>query len=233
MKIGLVGAFDRNNFGDLLMPVLFEKQYKLNNSDKNVTFHYYGLTKKNMELLKSCNTEALYNCYNNCDIVIIVGGEVLISTYKLMYLNLQKNVIKIFIIRCMNKLFPNYIEKMAKKKLKGKENCPWILDKEKLKCKKLIYNTVGGNICNNDLNATLLNDVDYISVRSKCNYQNMFKINRKTKLYPDSVTAISNIISENDIIENIGSDILEMSKEKYFIIQTDYRNSKDIIKKIM
>lgn len=231
MKIGLIGACDRNNFGDLLMPIIFENQYKYNNANRNdIEFAYYGQAKSKMDYLKSKNTDALKDCYNNCDIDIIVGGEVLTSNYKLMYFNLQKNSLKILLLRCLNKIFPNFIEKLSRQRLEGKEHKPWILDKEKLNCKKLIYNTVGGHIDTKDLEN--IKKVDYMSIRNNYDYQNIKEINKNVKLYPDSVISISKIIKDEEIFDNTEKDIKEFTKNKYFIIQIDNRDSKGLIKKI-
>ena len=231
MKIGLIGACDRNNFGDLLMPIIFENQYKYNNANKNdIEFAYYGQSKSKMDYLKSKNTDALKDCYNNCDIDIIVGGEVLTSNYKLMYFNLQKNSLKILLLRCLNKIFPSFIEKLSRQRLGGKEHKPWILDKEKLNCKKLIYNTVGGYIDTKDLEN--IKKVDYMSIRNNYDYQNIKEINKNIKLYPDSVISISKIIKEEEIFYNTEKDIKEFTKNKYFIIQIDNRDSKGLIEKI-
>lgn len=229
MKIGLVGAFDRNNFGDLLMPIVFERQYKNKYKNNDVDFLYYGLSSKNMEELKSCNTEKLCNCYNNCDIVIIVGGEVLSASYELMYLNLQKSKIKIFCVKAFNKLFPNLTNSFSKRMLNGKEIKPWILDKDKLNCRELIYNTVGGSINEQQNLIEVIKKIDYISVRNNKNFKEISKINNSATLYPDSVTAISKIIEEQEISDNTAKDIKTITKEPYFVFQTDYRNSKDLI----
>ena len=118
MKIALIGACDRNNYGDLLMPIVFEKQFTAKNKNKNIQFSTYGMIDSNMKSLLCNKTNSLYKCYNNCDIAIIVGGEVLKSDYKLMYFNLQKNFIKIFVLKCLNKIFPEFIEKYYRKKMK-------------------------------------------------------------------------------------------------------------------
>lgn len=232
MKIGLVGAFDRNNFGDLLMPIVFEKQYNKLYPQNEIDFKYYGQLKRDMTQIKSYNTRSLIDCYNNCDIVIIVGGEVLSADYKLMYMNLQENRLKIFLLRCLNKVMPTFVDEIAKKGLKGIENKPWILDKDKLNCRKLMYNTIGGSINENKIDMRCLKKVDYISARSNYNYEEIRKINDKTKLYPDSVTAISELFTDSEILDNTGKDIVNMAKEDYFILQTDYRNNKDSFKNI-
>lgn len=232
MKVGLIGAYDRNNFGDLLMPILFEKQYREKNKNSNVTFEYFGQTNSNMEYLKSYNTKALYKAYNNIDIAIIVGGEVLSANYKLMYFNLQKNKIKIFFLRCLNKLFPNFVEKMARKILKGKSERPWILDKNDIGCKKIIYNTVGGNFGDNNEILRSIKKVDYMAIRNVNDFKIVSKYNKNTRLYPDSVVAISKYIDEDELKNNTETDIFDICKEEYFIIQIDKRDGKKLINTI-
>ena len=229
MKIALIGACDRNNYGDLLMPIVFEKQYRYKNPDKDVKFEYYGQIDSDMSYVKSNNTKALYRCYNNCDIAIMVGGEILSSNFKLMYFNLQKNPIKIFIMRCFNKIFPHKMEEISKKKLKGKSERPWILDKDTLGCKKIIYNTVGGDFDNNVEIIKNIKKIDYMAIRNKVDFDKISKYNKNVYLYPDSVTAISKVISSKEIEDNVSEKIKKMAAGIYFIIQIDKRDGKKIV----
>ena len=234
MKVALIGACDRNNYGDLLMPIIFKKQFcqKYPKECEKIVFATYGMTQSNMEKLCSDNTLPLSECYNNCDIAVIVGGEVLVASYKLMYFNLQKNKCKIFCLRCLNKIFPRFIEDYSKKQLKGMENAPWILNKDTLKCQKLIYNTVGGKIINESENKRLLQKADYISIRNKIDYENVKKINKNTYYYPDSMVTISNYFTKDDYKKHISTKIKKLTEKNYFIIQINKRDSKGEIKTI-
>lgn len=232
MKIALIGACDRNNYGDLLMPIVFEKQFTAKNKNKNIQFSTYGMIDSNMKSLLCNKTNSLYKCYNNCDIAIIVGGEVLKSDYKLMYFNLQKNFIKIFVLKCLNKIFPEFIEKYSRKKLKGYEQSPWILDKDKLKCTKLIYNTVGGSLIKEEVNRSIIKKCDYISIRNINDYKKISVINKKTTMYPDSMVTISNYFSDDEFSKYVSQDIKNITKKDYFVVQIDKRDSKGEIKKI-
>lgn len=59
MKVALIGAYDRNNLGDLLMPMIFERQYRNLYGFNSVQFEHYGLADSNMERLKDFSTLAL------------------------------------------------------------------------------------------------------------------------------------------------------------------------------
>lgn len=229
MKIALICACDRNNYGDLLMPIVFEKQYRYKNPNENVIFEYYGQRDSDMSYVKSNNTKALYKCYNNCDMAIIAGGEVLSANFKLMYFNLQKNHLKIFLLRCLNKIFPNQMEKIAKKILHGKTDKPWILDKDTLGCKKLIYNTVGGKFENKPNIIKNIKKADYMAIRNKNDYDEILNYKSDIKLYPDSVVVLSKVIRDDEINKNVRENIKKMTSKKYFIIQIDKRDGKKLV----
>ena len=237
MKIALVGAFDRNNYGDVLMPIILEK--RLNKIFKNVQYYYYGLQESDMSKVKGVNTlplKELYDANNFFDAVIIVGGQVLTSDYTNMYLNLQNNKIYIFLLKFLSKLFHNGIKKYCKNKLSGKEIQPWIIDKDKINCKFLIYNTVGGKLLsNNDAVINNIKKINYISVREKGTYDVVKKINKNVKLYPDSVVSLSYVLDEAIIKSNIKKDLIsDLNKlGEYFVFQVKRKIGKKSINNIV
>lgn len=233
MKIALVGAFDRNNYGDVLMPILFEK--RLNMVFENVEYFYYGLQKSDMSSVKGVNTRSLkelYNPNNKFDVVVIVGGQVLTSDYKNMYLNLQKNPLYIFMLKCLSKVFKKTIEKYCKKRLSGKEIQPWIIDKDKINCKLLIYNTVGGkSIKNNDQVFDTIKKIDYISAREKGTYDVIKKIKKDVKLYPDSVISLSYILDDSVFDLNVRKELKNSLNDlgNYFVFQVKNKIGKESV----
>ncbi len=226
MAICLIGACDRNNFGDLLMPIVFEKQFE-KYSNLKTNFITYGQVKSNLTNIKANKTRALHEVYNNSNVLVFVGGEILSADYTLMYYNLQKNYFKLFFIRCIHKILPILVEKYAKKVLKGKTASPWVLNKNMVGCKKIIYNTVGGSVNQNSIED--LKTSDYISIRNIEDFEQIKKYVSNISLCPDSITSISRLLSDEEIEKNVENDIMEMCREKYFIVQTDKRNSKDLI----
>ena len=122
MKIALVGAFDRNNYGDVFMPILFEEQFLSYDLNFSVEFKYYGMKKSDMEYIKGVKTRPLYELYEKkeyFDVIIVVGGEVLTSRYTNMYLNLQTNKIVISFYKILQKLTPHLTELLCKFNLNG------------------------------------------------------------------------------------------------------------------
>lgn len=242
MKIALVGAFDRNNYGDILMPIVMKKQIEREFKNTNLEFKFYGLSSAQMQYTGGYDTEAFSNISTyNPDVVIFVGGEILTSKYTGMYLNLQKSKLKIFYYKCMRRLFYEKTEKRTKKLLKCSSIKPWIVNKKECNCKKLIYNTVGGNLYfgtdekNKDEVEKCIRNLDYISVREKSTFEDVKKINKCVKLYPDSVIAISNILDENLIQENVSNeikDVVEKQKE-YFVFQINNKQGKNNINQIV
>ena len=109
MKIALVGAFDRYNYGDILMPIIMHNQIIDNLNIKNVEFSYYGLFESDMSKCKGYSTKALSELKNNdVDVIIFVGGEILTSRYTGMYLNTLNNKLKIFYFKSMRRLFNSF-----------------------------------------------------------------------------------------------------------------------------
>lgn len=239
MKVALIGAFDRNNYGDILMPIVFKKYFDNKFKDANIEFDFYGLSKSKMEYTKGYNTKALKDIEKDeYEATIIVGGEVLATPYSAMYLNLQKNNVIIFIYKVWNKLLHDSFNSFTKKRLGGKFDKPWILKRECLNTKKIVYNTVGGSdyIGSKSLNESL-KDADYISVRDEKTYENMIKIGLKSNLslYPDSVVALSEVIKDKDIEENLTREVKENVNniKNYIVVQINRHIGKNIYKQIV
>ena len=236
MKIALVGAFDRNNYGDILMPIVLKKQIEQRvKSVNNIQFDYYGLSYANMKYTGGYDTNPFYKLYNQkYDVVIFVGGEVLTSKYTGMYLNLQSSKLRIFTYKVFRRLFYSMTENWCRKKLKMKSLKPWIVDKKELGCKRIIYNTVGGDVFfgvdkkdRSDI-IECIKKIDYISLREKETYNVIKKINNNAKMYPDSVISLSKVISKNEITSNVSSIITEKVHlfKDYIVFQINKKQGK-------
>ncbi len=231
MVIALVGAFDRYNYGDVVMPIILKMCIEnMLPATNEVEFKFYSLSKSEMEYTGGYNTLMLKDLYlNPCEIVIFVGGEILTSRYTGMYLNVQVSKGKIFAYKLARRLFPNITENRCRSLLGGKSLKPWIIDKDTIHCDKLIYNTVGGDLYfgttyNNK--AEVGNDlkkIDYISVREEASYNSVKQINDKAVLCPDSVILISEVFNDSLIMGHISSDIVETIKQmsKYIVFQVN------------
>lgn len=228
-KIALVGAFDRYNYGDILMPIVF----KCVNIEKEYEYNLFATRQEDMQYsggLYCSNLNELYKNIDEYSAIIIIGGQcwgcnysdalltILDSNKKLekKYLNEKRNSKKRFNIK-------------AKKILKGMTPAPWIINGGKI---PVIYNTVGGNIAylpfkNNELSFKeyrkcwkLINNSLYISVRERYTYSINKLFVRKMKMYPDSVTMLSTI-REKRCKNNVNDKIVEQVKagRRYIVIQ--------------
>jgi hypothetical protein len=80
-KILVIGAFDRYNYGDLLFPLVIEKQ--LSSYGHPFEFQYFGLVKSDLSAVGGLPTQDLQEFYKACEEggtpvhVIIAGGEAL------------------------------------------------------------------------------------------------------------------------------------------------------------
>ena len=230
MKIALVGAFDRYNYGDILMPIIMHNQIIDNLNIKNMEFSYYGLFESDMSKCKGYSTQALSKLKNkDVDVIIFVGGEILTSRYTGMYLNTLNNKPKIFYFKSMRRLFNSFTENMCRKKAGLDYLKPWIPNKNDFKTKKIIYNTVGGDLffgTDKDSVTSVINNInsfDYISIRESQTYNAVKCIRKDIFLFPDSVVSISKYISEQEIEKNISKSKKDFIDGfgKYFVLQVN------------
>lgn len=141
MKIALVAACDRNNYGDVLLPVLLENELRYNLKD-SIDIQYYGLKKADLRKIGGKKTMPLCKIDDKTDVVIVAGGEVIGGTYTAMFMYFQNTKISQLAIRFLNHFFTTFTNKIAKIALHGKQSCPWHV----LPCnenQKVFYNAIG------------------------------------------------------------------------------------------
>lgn len=214
MIVGLFGAFDRNNFGDVLMPIIYSKILN-KRFGGDATIKYYALASRDLSKICGPSTLEIRKAYEHCDVMVAVGGDLLCNPYQTMYFHLQKNPLYIFFLRCLRKV--GLCEKFSKMVLHGKEKLPWILDKKKLKCVKLIYNTVGGTPpMNVDKELAL---IDYLSVRNLKDYHYIKSRNENAVLCPDSMLIASEILQDFELEAHTRRELKEIIKRDYVVFQ--------------
>lgn len=244
MKIALIGAFDRYNYGDLLMPIVveafLEKYYG------NLKFEYVYCAQKQKQMgyaggVDTIEMNDLYNGNQNVDAIIIVGGEVLSANYYEMYMNVQDNKMKILGFKILHRTLKKTTNKICRSLLDGKTCKPWIVDSKI--CNKIIYNTIGGNvfydnvISDNDQKELKKNfeNSSYIAIRdNKSLESNRNLLPSHTKFYPDSVLIMSKLFSEEDIEDKMTHAFkYEMKKyTNYFVLQVNKSIGMDLIDKL-
>lgn len=203
MRIALIGAIDRNNYGDILFPLIVEHELSKRIKNINIEFYYFGSIKSNLSEFGAKKTLPLNEIKQyDIDIAVIVGGEVLSATWNRTYLHLQKSKIKVFSLRVLGKVIGfQKFEDWSRKKLgmNNLQDFPWIIDKKREGVKKIVYNTVSGTNFEkvNRLSSIFKNQMeqaDYVSVRDSLTLQNLNRIGvSKVKEVPDSAFKMSDI----------------------------------------
>src|SRR5680860_327262 len=130
-KILIIGAFDRYNYGDLLFPLIIEKQ--LDTYNKNLQYEFFGIIKSDLSKEGGKPTRDLNAFYEACNhpdqraSIIVAGGEALGVTWNSLLAALNKPFQRIHKhhLRLSKYLDLNFI---ARKILKGKTTLPFVFD---------------------------------------------------------------------------------------------------------
>ena len=233
MKLALIAAFDRYNYGDLLMPIVFESFLDKYYPNSDFEYVYFAQKQINMDYAGGVNTVEINKLYNGeikVDAAIIVGGEVLSANYYEMYMNVQTNKLKIITFKILHRLFKKPTNEICKIALHGQTGKPWIID-PKL-CNQVMYNTVGGNIFydnvltkkDQDEIGKCLKESSYISIRDNGSMEaNSHLLPDHTKFFPDSVLIMSRLFSDEYIEANMTEKFKkEMNAySNYFVVQVN------------
>lgn len=233
-NINLIGAFDRNNYGDLLFPIIAEKMLlKINNNrnlDRDLNFQFVGLRDSDLSAIggkKTKEIEYLNDKSNN--VTIITGGEVLGTNFMGMDLCYEHSGIYDFSVKSFNKIFGNtLINQYLTSKYKTDQEFPWIPSINHFQRNKVIYNSVGGT--NIDLNnkkliiniGNALKMSKYFSVRDIKTKDILTKIDainaQNIKVSPDSAIVMSQLFPIEYLNKNLSHEVEKyLSKKRGYI----------------
>ncbi len=226
-KIALIGAFDRYNYGDVFMPIVFQEI----NKKQEYSYELFGTRKIDMSFCGGYSCDDLstfYKKYNTFDAVVVVGGQCLGCSYGNAWLSTLDESYDVSSFGFQNS---GSISDFAKKQIGGESPAPWVVNVKN--SMPVIYNTVGGNmmICSlrNDMSIkeyfscwNNLNKASYLAVRDEYTYKINKIVLHKMRLYPDSVTLLSEIYSSNntDFVSNQVRRFVAKTK-KYIVFQVN------------
>ena len=232
-KIILYGAFDRYNYGDILIPIILGK-YLRDNSFKEIQYSSI----KSVDLSPfggfKCTQLDLKDIPPH-NIIIVSGGEVLnvdwtsITSYFMGWFGNRW-------IRVVRLIFPrNWINLLCFKIMKGEFKYPYLIEKSNIPNNiKVIYNGVGGvsiKASDNTIKSTLL-DADFVSVRDM-NASNILesKWGINNKLTPDIANAVSKFYPKDELFKLTSEktkEFITKNQNKYLCFQMakQYTNGK-------
>lgn len=229
-KLVIYGAYDRYNYGDNVMPVLFElfinKYYPELTSCYELIFSSISssdLTQYESKATKSIDS-ILKESGEDVAAIIVIGGEVLCSKSSTLFRHMKHPVGVNFTVRVVEKLLPRTADRLAKIFYPVPWKYPYIPDKKHLpKGVKVAFNTIGGDLKslsneNKDKVLECLSQADFLSVRDSRTAHALKPIS-DVKMYPDSVCAVADLIDDNVFEQFVRKGLLDGLKDGYICFQ--------------
>ncbi len=232
-KVILFGAFDRDNYGDILFAKIFDEYSK--SVGKNYKFRYFSLKERDLSHLGGYKTESIsnhLNSLNDNDTLVLVGGDVLTVGWYSMYRCFTQNKLALAVTDLVYNVLPwRYKENFFKYLMNGKTSTPWLVTKNDVKGNvKVIYNSVGGSNLKNYSEQfkrnfkEKVNNIDFLSVRDKNLEKSIEEIieGKKVLLSPDSAFIMSKVFPMEKLENLVSKEIkdLDIIKQKYIVLQT-------------
>lgn len=235
----IIGAFDRYNYGDLLFPIILEKQLQTYGQD--FRFQFFGLVKSDLRPQGGIPTQALKEFYrqlSNPDRpvhVIIAGGEALGVTWNSLYAALNPLFQKInYRHKKINKLFD--LNAATRLLLKGKTTLPFLLDKKVFTgIKSISLNSLGGWGLNETTFSKFpelkpnLQQADYFAVRDEVTLQNVQKAGLEANLFPDSAILMSEFFPMDHLESQVSPEVksyVEVNRGNYAFVQINKKTTR-------
>jgi hypothetical protein len=237
-KILVIGAFDRYNYGDLLFPLIIEKQ--LNTYNIDFEFRFFGLVKSDLSMQGGLPTEGLQAFYKACKNpndkvhVIVAGGEALGVTWHSLLAALNKTYQKIhrYHIRISKIVDLNGI---ARNVLRGKTILPFVFTKSDFPgVKSVILNSLGGSGLKKaqfekyDFLKKKLIRADYLAVRDKTTVANLKENGVNAQLFPDSAILMSEFYPVTFLEKQITNEVwsyVNKNKGSYVFFQINKKTT--------
>lgn len=224
MKIGVFSAGDRNNYGDILFPIIFRKYFK-NKIDLKIK--NYGVMESDLSSFGGLKTQSIVDTIkDNNDYIVVCGGETLGANWTDAFLTYDQYENKFFnfIFRAMNKIFGMNWNIFLRNLILGNKMLnyimPYNLSYKMYNKTKIIYNSVGGSSINllkkeyKKYIENTLNTAEYISVRDEKTLINLQElgVKKEINLFPDSAILMSDYFNN----ENLKELHSKFFKDNYF-----------------
>lgn len=232
MKIRILAAADRNNYGDLLFPLILREVFTRKIVDSNYTqIINYGIRNSNLQnfgALKTLSYKVLEKEIKTNDLIIIAGGEVLGGGWM--------NILRFF-SSFWNKLYRTRITRGVLNKsgfvdsvfflLYGSSK-PFVLDGKSFRKAKIAYSSVGALGINSLMNKQkyrhYFENINLFSVRDKVSLSKILAKDISCNLVPDSAIIMSDLFTDT-ISHHISKDCENLGSMKYIFLQ--FGNNKE------
>ena len=237
-KILIIGAFDRYNYGDLLFPLIIEKQ--LDSYGKGFQYEYFGIVNSDLSKEGGKPTQdlaAFYEQLSDPEVkasVIVAGGEALGVTWNSLYAALSMPFQKIHRHHVRLSKFID-LNRVARKLLKGKTTLPFVFNKNDFPgINKIILNSLGGSGLTKALFDRYpflqhkLQKADYLAVRDNLTIENLRQNKVEAELFPDSAILMSEFYPVEQLKNSLTpgvADYVNENKGSYVFFQINKKTT--------
>ena len=230
-RVVVIGAFDRYNYGDNLMPILFELFLKefYPNFFERYQLVFSALTNSDLSKYKAKKTVAMCEIFGGClddlDAVISIGGEVLCASSSTLFLHMDhpENLMNRVSLLRKNKLsfFADLFCKIFYR-------LPWeypYVPKRISGSMKVAFNTVGGGVSRRSIGTYIhsvrsrLSSADYLSVRDTRTESSLAKF-CTPDVFPDSAITMGYFVGDQFLEKESSPRVNELCKENYICFQS-------------
>lgn len=214
-KIVLVGAFDRYNYGDNIMPMLLEMFVKKHHPQvfDEYEFIYAAIVSSDLSQYGVKATIPMADALRLEEVhgVVCVGGEVLCSSSSTLFLHMDHSEQARRLIKFLKKVRLAPVADIACRLFyKLPWEYPYIPDKKFDPKLKIAFNTVGGGVSKRAISQRIygvrrrLRNANHLSVRDT-RTKNYLKNFSSPTLCPDSAVIMSDLVDEIFFEENVSS----------------------------
>lgn len=249
-RVVVVGAFDRYNYGDNLMPILFELFLKefYPAFFKRYELVFSALTDSDLSKYKAKKTVAMSDVFggslDDVEAVISIGGEVLCASSSTLFLHMnhpEKLMGRISFLKEKRLSF------LADLFCRNFYRLPWeypYVPKRITGSMKVAYNTVGGGVSRRRLGTYIhtvrsrLSSADYLSVRDTRTENSLARF-CTPDVFPDSAITMAYFVGDQFLEKESSPKVNELCKENYICFQaapkkvgTSAREVVDVLRKI-
>lgn len=229
-KIVLYGAFDRYNYGDNIMPILFEMfiEKYAKHIFNDFAIEYAAISDSNLE--RYCckptkNINSFVSSLHDGSVLVVIGGEVLCTENQSLYMHMQNSSLHHFLLKIFRRLLPSVFKKYAKAIYSSDWEYPFIPPQTSFSTPiHIIYNTVGGDVKN--LSVNQLKEVDkrfsdaaYVSVRDKRTFDEVSPLYNDTQLAPDSAYIMSDLLEPCLLRSKVDEGFCLTLPDEYYVFQ--------------
>ena len=251
LKVAVAAASDRYNYGDVLLPIVFEQYLKRaareREEEREIQVSQFALFNADLTSVGGLKVRALSNVDSSYDCVVIAGGEVLAVGYITMHLSTGPGKVLTAAERLLRKIPPTrpLLERFLQTAVCRRKNAgmPWMY-RPLRPDQKVFYNAVGGaGFAGNPERARkewkeVISRSSMFSVRD---HKTLEGLNRsgitkssagEIEMIPDTAIIMDSFYTDEVLRRNVRQDYTDLAGQDYFVLQVSNNIGRHILDEV-